>query len=307
MVITTSSSTPSVEAEHVLDEPKEDGGWDLYSAQLQSASVFDSLFVLGQSFQSQAGWPRTTVDFMKAYITNSAITRNALPPRNAKEDIYSNNFLAFHATSNRSATQPRDYIFTTMPQFPWYHDTTEAEQMTFSEIFLDFHRQSVEANHPFSCRITLSMIMPTDSLSSGQAWFPSHTQLEPTCSGDFLKLLGQRLPPDNDVDNYHFTTAILVADPMGISMPQTIQMIQVSMEVSARIWAESRRGGELGKHGCQPADQPMIQRVLELLNSADQTEQSCRKGLRQLKFLSYELSEKVNFKRSKDGEIKTTG
>lgn len=159
-----------------------------------------------------------------------------------------------------------------MPQFPWHHYPTEAKQMTFSEIFLDFHQQSVEANHPFSCRITLSMIMPTVSLSLGQAWFPSHTQPEPTYLGDFLTLLGQRLPPGNDVDNYHFTTAIPVVNPMGIPMSQTIKTTQVSMEFSTRIWAESHRGGELGKHGCQPVDQLRIQGVLELLNSADQTE-----------------------------------
>src|SRR6202022_2934683 len=95
-----------------------------------------------------------------------------------------------------------------MPQFPWYHYPLEAEQMEFSDIFMDLYKQASGAGHAFACRITQSMTDPRASTEN--AWLPSVEQPEPRCLGDFLKLLGQRLP--RTPDNIHFTTTVNIIE-----------------------------------------------------------------------------------------------
>jgi hypothetical protein len=82
------------------------------------------------------------LNFMRAYISNGTIARTKPPPRTRSEDIFTGDFLTMFSASDRSATEPRDYIFSTMPQFPWYSYPKTADTMPFSDIFADFEEQA---------------------------------------------------------------------------------------------------------------------------------------------------------------------
>ncbi|RYP10002.1 hypothetical protein DL764_000931 [Monosporascus ibericus] len=53
------------------------------------------------------------------FVVSTDVHRSKPPARRLDEDIFSDNFLEYYIASNRAATESRDYIFATMPQFPW--------------------------------------------------------------------------------------------------------------------------------------------------------------------------------------------
>jgi hypothetical protein len=192
--------------------------------------------------------------FIRAYVDGGTIERPRPPERDATEDINTGMFREIQLSSNRCATMPRDYIFATMPQFPWYHYPLEAEQMEFSDIFMDLYKQASRAGHAFTCRIIRSMTDP--KASPENAWLPSLEQPGPGCLGDFLKLLGQRMPsktPDGP-DNVHLTTIVHIIDVPNASPDTVLALIESAMRFSEQTWRESHRGGELSKYGSFPRD-----------------------------------------------------
>lgn len=174
----------------------------------EATRLGDALFTLAQAFTHDRikNDTRELTEFMRTYIKGGTVSRPNPPPRSRNEDIFSNGFVGHNVSSMRSATEPRDYIFATMPQFPWYHYPDEAETMSFNDIYADFHRQASAASHEISSRITESMTTP--GVTGGDAWLPSKQQPEPAALGDFFKLLGHPLdePPEGQTSPIHFAS-----------------------------------------------------------------------------------------------------
>ncbi|KAH7081916.1 hypothetical protein BKA63DRAFT_222958 [Paraphoma chrysanthemicola] len=188
---------------------------------------------------------------MKVYMSGGTVYRKKQPPRRVDEDIFSSDlFFEFHKSSMRAATEPRDYIFATMPQFPWYHYPENAKNMSFNDIFADFHRQATVAGHDFAPRITKSMTHAERGTTQEEAWYPSTAQPEPRHLGDFLKLLGDGL----DSTFHHLATVASVVPIVcanNIHEP-ILALIKSAMKFSSTTWFLSLQGGELGSYGAQP-------------------------------------------------------
>lgn len=243
-----------------LDQPKtkrgdeRPGDLKYYKSQLDLSIVKDSLWVLAYCFKGSEGVPGIT-DFLKAYIHGGTVKNPKNPLRTVAEDIHLGNFLRVNSASHRVATMPRDYIFATMPQFPWYRYPGQAVQMSFGEIYTDLYMQAASAGHAFTCRFTRSMLdrAATDPV---EAWQPSPHQPSPTCLGDFMKLIGHRVPEvsNGTVPHVHLTTFVEIKELGGYPNGSTVlTILEVSMKLFQQQWQESHRGGELSKFGNFPS------------------------------------------------------
>ena len=209
-----------------------------------------SLWILGVDFGSNAGIERSGDNFTDAYVHGKTITRAKPRRRTVAEDIHTGDFITANMGSQGAASEPRDYIYATMPAFPWYKYPLNAENMAFGELFLDLYNQAARKKHTFAPKITASMIQ-SSATDTSNAWLPSKQQPEPQCLGDFLKLLGQRLATEtpNNVSRYHVTTTVRVLGVEGDIHFDILLMIQSAIRFSREIWRDSHVGGELSKHG----------------------------------------------------------
>ncbi len=154
---------------------------------------------------------------------------------------------------------PRDYIFATMPQFPWYkYPRRKALEMTFGEIYIDLYQQSAKAGHAFTCRFTRSMFDPVDSdpvSDPVSALLPSTHQPNPRCLGDFLKLMGHRVSEisNGDARHVHLTTIVTITEFCCDPEPNSVlYILEASMKLFEQQWQESHIGGEISKFGNLP-------------------------------------------------------
>ena len=131
--------------------------------------------------------------------------------------------------SSRTASEPRDFIFATMPQFPWYHYPTDAENLHFGNIFHDLYEQAFRFEHAFAFKFTRSMTHPT---SPGNPCAASKDQPWPACLGDFLKLLGQAWRTGKT----EFTSLVEVSEVEYDSSDTILELITSAMEVSEDSW-----------------------------------------------------------------------
>ena len=195
-------------------------------------------------------------DFARAY-TSGGIFEGHILQQSEADDIHKTSFRNIQGDSNRTASKPRDYIFATMPQFHWYHPPTNTKQMSFSNIFVDLYRQAFHSGHAFVPRITRSMIDSSAPGNGGEVgWEVSQVQPEPTCLGDFLKLLGQRLPDEvhSPVDYVHLTAGVAVFNLANAHADAVLMLIETSISFSRSTWQKSHRGGELSKYGSYPRE-----------------------------------------------------
>ncbi|RYP92625.1 hypothetical protein DL770_001267 [Monosporascus sp. CRB-9-2] len=234
----------------------------------------DALYILAEAFTHGQNTESTQalVEFMRAYIMGGTVHRGKPLARPLNEDIFSDNFVEYYVASNRAATESRDYIFATMPQFPWYHYPKDAERMLFSEIFSDFYGQAAAAGHSFSGRITQSMTDLQSLADPNDSWGPSKEQPEPKSLGDFLKLLGHRLdpPPEGEETPIHFANEALVSPFVFSSddpIDETLSLIESAMRFSPWTWSMSHRADELSKYGASP-ELAVVIRFLQALLSA---------------------------------------
>ena len=210
-------------------------------------TLWHCLVISGDKMEASFG------DFANAYVHGKTVTRSKPRRRTVAEDIHTGSFIAANLGSQRAASEPRDYIYATMPPFPWYKYPTNAENMAFGELFLDLYNQATENRRNFVPRITASMIQ-SSAANMSKAWLPSNQQPEPECLGDFLKLLGQRpatYTPDND-SCYHATTSVRVIAFEGDTPLEVLPMIQSAMRFSKEIWRHCHVWGELSKYGGYP-------------------------------------------------------
>lgn len=189
-------------------------------------------------------------DFANAYIQGKTVTRPKPRRRTVAEDIHTGIFITLNRSSQRAASEPRDYIYAMMPPFPWYNYPPNAENMAFGEIFLDLYNQAAESRHTFVPKFTASMIQ-SSAADISKTWLPSKQQPDPECLGDFLKLLGHRLDtdtPDNGSCD-HATTSVRVLAIEGDTNFDVLPMIQSAIKFSKDIWRDCFIGGELSKYG----------------------------------------------------------
>lgn len=227
--------------------------------------MLKSLGDLAKSFcnDAQGAGDDKMLDFKRAYIFNRSVSRKVPPVRTWQEDIYSQRFWISHRGSGRSATMARDYVFATMPQFPWYHYPANAENMTFNEIFTNLYDQALNSGHHFVCRITHSMTIG-DNWNTEDAWKPSRHQPEPATLGDFLKLFGLPLSlrdiTQRDIAQRRLHSSEINVQEIGeenfLDEDLIFDLMKSAMYLSQWLWAESQRGGELTHFGSWPQDDP---------------------------------------------------
>jgi hypothetical protein len=217
--------------------------------------IFDSLLIMSHAFESRFCKESTDgmVEFCEAYINQGTIKRPRPPLRSASEDIFSDHFHTAYAYSRR-ATEPRDYVFATMPQFPWYHYPDNAENMTFDEIFEDLYQQAIQSDHAFTCRVTRSMIERLSHQDASKWWIVSSEQPNPNCLGDFLKLFGHRVDP---LDSF-FPRIKAPVTVHGVNskwrVDSILDIITNAIKFSSRPWNLSYQSGDISKYGGYPED-----------------------------------------------------
>ena len=214
-----------------------------YKHQTDFTRSQESLWVLWYCFSSGAKTEVSLDDFAYAYVHGKTITQSKPRPRTVVEDIHAGYFLVVNLVSQRAASEPRDYIYATMPSFPWYNYPTNAEHVAFGEMFVDLYNQAAENRHTFAPRITASMTQ-SSATDMSKAWLPSKQQPEPECLGDFLKLLGRRLATDtpNNTSSFHVTTGVRVLPIPGNTHLEFLPMIQSAMKFCKPIWLNSHVG-----------------------------------------------------------------
>ncbi|EME45985.1 hypothetical protein DOTSEDRAFT_70110 [Dothistroma septosporum NZE10] len=196
-----------------------------------------------------------SVDFIRAYIEGGTVSTARVLARDVTEDIFSDSFTKWFWASERIATKPRDYVFATMPQFPWYRYPRHAESMTFSEIFSDLALKSRRSGHPFTSRILGGMIdCDTCGGSVESLWMPSSAQPEPECLGDFIKLLAYPVdsPLPGETTAVHFAalaTVNLTTCQWEASGASCLRIVKSAINFSSDLWTISHRVGELSKYG----------------------------------------------------------
>jgi Heterokaryon incompatibility protein (HET) len=220
----------------------------------------DALYSFAAAFYADED-PDTQVDnikrFMVAYLQNGTIQRSKRKLRRVDETIFNNDFVGYFSSSMRAAIMPRDYIFATMSQFPWYHYPVAAASMTWSEIFMDLHEQATKSGNSFTARFTQSMIQLSLTLSQSEAWTPSTEQPEPKCLGDFLKLLGsewEHSPPGPEKVIHLCSKARARSIDYDDSLPiqKILTMIENTIKLAPSVWSWSFQGGELSGKGSYP-------------------------------------------------------
>ena len=121
---------------NVADVPKKksDGReFDPYYHQNELTTLSDSLWVLSHCFAGIGG-KAAMIEFVRAYVHGGTVVNSRSPIRSHDEDLHTDLFLRTNLASHRSAEMPRDYVFATMPAFPWYHyPKHKAATMSFSE------------------------------------------------------------------------------------------------------------------------------------------------------------------------------
>ena len=221
-----------------------------YKQQADLERLHYSLWVLWYCFRSGAKIEVSLGEFANAYVYGKTIARSKPRPRTMAEDIHTGSFVVVNLVSRRAASEPRDYIYATMPAFPWYSYPANAENMAFGGLFVDLYNQAAENRHSFAPKITASMIQ-SSATDTSRAWLPSKQQPKPECLGDFLKLLGQRLRRDtpNNISCFHATTGVRVFPIDGDTSLEFLPMIQSAIKFSESIWRECHVGGELSEYG----------------------------------------------------------
>jgi hypothetical protein len=235
--------------------PQSHDDFDIYRHQNEQTTLADSLWVLAYSIAGSEGVAAMTA-FSKAYIHGGTVSNPKAHLRSNEEDIHSGFFLKVNRASHRSATMPRDYIFATMPEYPWYnYPKAEALTMSFGEIYLDLYSQAARSGHPFTCKFTRSMLDAacTDPIDG---WLPSPHLPSPTTLGDFLKMVGHRVPESSTANSQHvhITSVLQVEEFECRSSPDyVIAALELSLKAFQEQWQESHVGGEVSKYGNFPS------------------------------------------------------
>lgn len=190
---------------------------------------------------------RDRLNFISAYIHNGTVTRN----RNGYTTQHSFQYnLGAQFNSVRVTSKPRDFILAIMPQFKWYSVPPNAKQLKFGKLFLDCCKQASEKGVHLSPLISLEANSNTNNLPVLQA---SENIPEPTCLGDFAKLLfGPSLVNPIPLSLGKSETETVNVKPiLGRTGPEAFEIIKNSILYSTERWVNAVCG-ELFKYGDLP-------------------------------------------------------
>ncbi|KAL2170811.1 hypothetical protein VTG60DRAFT_4380 [Thermothelomyces hinnuleus] len=191
--------------------------FSFYRSQVDTTVILDSLW------------------FLKAYVHGGTIVKPQNLLHTEQEDLHSASFMRANLASHR-------------------YPKKKAAKMTFGEIYMDLYQQSVNAGRAFTCRFTRSMLDPEESDPIG-GWLPSKHQPSPRCLGDFLKLMGHRVPEisNGNSRHVHLTTVVKVIEFGSYPDPNSVlSTLEVSMKWFRQQWQDSHQGGEISKYGNFP-------------------------------------------------------
>jgi hypothetical protein len=218
----------------------------------------DSLWALAHLFSYETKGQAGLSEFVKEYVECGTIQRTKGPWPPMQEQMCNGDFKATHKVSQRSATRPRDYVLATTPQLTWYQCPERAETQSFGELFPDFCRQAAQSRFSFAPRITRTMT--EKRLTDPQtAWQCSTILPEPTCLGDFLKLIGNQHVMQNfqgleydGTAQIHWTNNVTAVTIHDDHHDVVLSMLERAMQFSDRFSKESHVGGDLSKYGRSP-------------------------------------------------------
>lgn len=154
-------------------------------------------------------------------------------------------FRLVNQASIRAVEKPRDYIFATIAQFPWYNSPLNANDMSFTKILINLHGQASAAGHRFSPKILQSMTDP--NVVNGDAWKRSDDQPEPACLGDFIKLIGRKIGSSLQLTgpplqaSLHATSPISAKPCGNKSIELVLRVIESAMTISVQAWGKPTR------------------------------------------------------------------
>jgi hypothetical protein len=222
-------------------------------------NIVASLDALGSCWYRKGRSDNTITDetmgeFARAFMAcDGPVSRpagHAMPEHPSSSD---NLWYQMNMNSIRATGKPRDFVLAVMVQYSWYHVPAQAGSMTFSELFLDCHRQAHEAGFGFNSKLLEMTDIPQEA--GGSRWVPSEDIPTPTCLGDFVKLIRPPSPASSPskvavVGNTFDRRKLL----MPSNMMLVLQVIQTAMKFSPRIWSLAHQGGELSKYGSWRSD-----------------------------------------------------
>jgi hypothetical protein len=178
---------------------------------------------------------------------------------------------------------PRDYIFATMTQFPWYHYPSAAAEMTFAAIFADLRAQALAHGHHLSYRFLCGMLEPHTSDDIEVTWLPATDVPEPRALGDFLKLfrgepsLGDGIGSFRPKQPSWRIKVRTLPEELLNNAARMLDLVEMSMKASRNVWAAAQRG-ELSQFGSWPEENPddfprqMIKAYREAIGPGEQSE-----------------------------------
>ncbi len=135
--------------------------------------------------------------------------------------------------------------------------------MDFGDLFSDCYQQSLKQGRGFLAVLTQSMT--SASVHGDEAWKASLHVPEPTCLGDFLKLVGDPLR-SAELLRGHFTSPVVVSLPYHqLGYASSMRVIEENLRKFHLIWYEAHMGGEFVEYGSWVETGPRSLSLLETI------------------------------------------
>ena len=222
---------------------------------MSSANILTDLLSLAIAWaylsNNPTGSSLPVVEFQQAFLHCTSVRRTPMI-MNKLRKVPANAELWVHFDSTRRTSKARDFILATMPQYNFYTVPNSAKQMTFGQLFVDCCNQLSRAQSPVE--EALVPLLASGSLSFSKFLTATENVPEPTCLGDFVKLLGGTNPilprkmvtfTDNPepADVYKVEAQELVYN----DQVETIRLLKQCMDASKDLWRSATTGmdGEL--------------------------------------------------------------
>ena len=220
---------------------------DWYSAFWTASRLREDLNTLGGSWLARGNESSPSYeDFVRAFLDCDKVSRGE--GTRAFDCIEDFQFRALFRNSSRRASRPSDYVLAMFPQFSWYSVPANVKDMDFGRLFYDCYQQSREQGRGFSALLIGGMTTPV-SVEGDEAWNAGLHVPEPTCLGDFLKLVGDPLGSANLLQG-HFASSVIVSLPHHqLDFGSSVRLIKRNIVKFPLTWWEAHIGGELFEYG----------------------------------------------------------
>jgi hypothetical protein len=207
---------------------------------MSSANILTDLLDLSMAWAFQGHNPTGSsapfVEFQHAFLNCTSVIRC---PMNKRRSVPHPAELYLHFNSPRQTSKSRDFILAIMPQYEFYRVPNAAKLMGFGQLFADCCNQLRQARSPAD-----RMMAPLLAFGSSETCEVSATDNipQPTCLGDFIKLLGGGKPilsgETSDITPLKATSSheIQVRELLCTDVFETIRLIKQCMNASKDLW-----------------------------------------------------------------------